>query len=172
MVMTPVDVDGTSATLKDSYSDVSADVTPQAASDCEASLESERIGLENILSATFGLSTGYELPWSWSTESLSLTASIPQGWETFDDVELPSPREYDVMEAARDQRITLLARKYEGRSLDVEEKARLKILTERLRRLVPRVTPEDWEELTELAEIAVGFDERHQAIRRRLGFDR
>lgn len=46
------------------------------------------------------------------------------------------------LDAASDARVSLLVQKYEGKSTK-EDSARLEILTQRLRRLSPRVTSED-----------------------------
>lgn len=63
---------------------------------------------------------------------------------------------------ARDVRVSLLARKYEGLST-VEDDARLAILTARLRRLAPRVTAADIDKLTtmvgELEQVSANLDE-------------
>lgn len=68
----------------------------------------------------------------------------------------------DVADRARDARVALLARKYEGLST-VEDDARLAILTARLRKLSPRVTSTDIDNLTtmvgELEQVSSNLDE-------------
>lgn len=59
--------------------------------------------------------------------------------------------ELDDVERARRARVSLLARKYEGAS-SVEDDARIDILTERLRRLSPRVTKTDLETMSKMVE--------------------
>jgi hypothetical protein len=54
-----------------------------------------------------------------------------------------------VSQAASDERILLLARKYQGIST-AEDDALLRILTQRLRHISPRVTPEDLNRLLEI----------------------
>lgn len=61
------------------------------------------------------------------------------------------PRMSDAEIANRD-RLELLARAYVAGQLSPEEEARLAIVSERVRRLIPRVTVEDFEELGRLAE--------------------
>ncbi len=55
------------------------------------------------------------------------------------------------------ERLVFLSRKYAGRELSAESQARLEILRERVRRLIPRVTADDFAELertlTDLAAI-------------------
>ena len=72
---------------------------------------------------------------------------------------------------AQDQRVTLLARKYIEGHFSGEEDARLRILTERLRRLIPRVTAGDLEAIESIAVEVDRAGEQNQAIRRSLGLD-
>jgi len=83
------------------------------------------------------------------------------------------PAEEDAfLLCTQDQRVALLARKYiEGRHFSDEEDARLRILTERLRRLIPRVTTEDLEKIESLVVDVNEANKQNQAIRRRLGLD-
>lgn len=73
-----------------------------------------------------------------------------------------APEADDPVIRARDARVALLARKYESIST-TEDDARLQILTQRLRRLSPRVTPEDLNRLStmvgELEETSADLDE-------------
>lgn len=68
----------------------------------------------------------------------------------------------DAADRARDARVALLARKYEGLST-VEDDARLAILTARLRKLSPRVTSGDIDKLTtmvgELEQVSSNLEE-------------
>jgi len=63
---------------------------------------------------------------------------------------------------AIESRIALLVQRYEGKSTR-EDNARLEILTQRIRRLSPRVTTNDLGVLTvmvdEIEEISLGLDE-------------
>ena len=74
----------------------------------------------------------------------------------------------DAIDRARDARVALLARKYEGVST-VEDEARIGILTQRLRKLLPRVTPGDVDALStmvgELEAVSANLD----AIRSKFG---
>lgn len=58
----------------------------------------------------------------------------------------PSPAE-----SANRDRLALLARAYVAGQLSTEEEARLAIVTARVRRLIPRVTVQDFEELERVA---------------------
>jgi hypothetical protein len=73
-----------------------------------------------------------------------------------------APSHDDTADRARDARVVLLARKYEGIST-TEDEARIEILTQRLRRLSPRVTPKDLDQLTlmvgQLEEVSSNLDE-------------
>lgn len=66
-------------------------------------------------------------------------------------------------EIARDDRLAILARKYEGGALTREDEARVAILTQRLRRLVPRVTRLSWtiaeDALTRLEALSASVDQ-------------
>lgn len=78
--------------------------------------------------------------------------------------ELPDPAQQ-----AQNHRLAILAKKYEGTQLTREDEARVAILTQRLRRLVPRVTAKSWtmaeESVTELEDVASRVEE----IRRKYG---
>lgn len=68
----------------------------------------------------------------------------------------------DAVDRARDARVALLARKYEGVST-TEDEARIEILTQRLRKLSPRVTTTDLDNLStmigQLEEVSSNLDE-------------
>lgn len=80
-----------------------------------------------------------------------------------------APAELDrarsVIERASEARLALLAQKYEGTATK-EDSARLAILTERIRRLCPRVTPADLaalgEVVGEIEQITVGIEQLRQ----------
>ena len=71
-------------------------------------------------------------------------------------------------EATNRSRLELLARRYVTKQLSPEEDARLAILTERIRRLIPRVTIEDFERLESMAEESEAIRIRNEERRRRL----
>lgn len=68
-------------------------------------------------------------------------------------------------------RLALLARQYVERQLKLEDKARLAIATERVRQLIPRVTVEDFEALTDILEDVAKIQAADTERRRRLGID-
>ena len=74
-------------------------------------------------------------------------------------------------EAANRARLELLARKYVSQKLSTEEEARLAIVSERVRRLIPRVTVEDFEVLANILEDAEQIELRDIERRRRLGIE-
>jgi hypothetical protein len=74
----------------------------------------------------------------------------------------------DAVARARDARIALLARRYEGES-SVEDDARIEILTLRLRRLSPRVTKTDLEGVEQMVEDLEGVAANLDAIRSKFG---
>jgi hypothetical protein len=69
---------------------------------------------------------------------------------------------------ARDVRLALLARKYEG-AASVEDTARLQILTERLRKLSPRVTDRDMDQVAEMVADAESISARLAAVKEKFG---
>ena len=74
-------------------------------------------------------------------------------------------------EAANRARLELLARQYIARQLSTEEEARLVIVSERVRRLIPRVTAEDFEALENIREEAKRIESVDIERRQRLGID-
>lgn len=70
---------------------------------------------------------------------------------------------HDPVRQAEDHRLAILARKYEGTQLTREDEARVAILTQRLRRLLPRVTAKSWtiaeESVEELEAVAASVVE-------------
>jgi hypothetical protein len=69
---------------------------------------------------------------------------------------------------ARDLRLALLARKYEG-AASVEDTARLQILTERLRNLAPRVTAKDVEQVALMVADAEVIAAKLAAVKDKFG---
>jgi len=80
----------------------------------------------------------------------------------------PRGQSDDEVLEARDTRLALLARKYEGVA-SVEDGARLRILTERLRKLAPRVTHHDLEQVVEMVADAEGIAARLAAVKDKFG---
>jgi hypothetical protein len=74
----------------------------------------------------------------------------------------------DEVMKARDARLALLARKYEG-TASIEDGARLQILTERLRKLSPRVTSSDVEQVTDMVSEAERIAARLEAVKKKFG---
>lgn len=95
--------------------------------------------------------------WSWSSSmnrgglSTATAAELREAFPSKSLEEQLAPEADDPVIRARDARIALLARKYEGIST-TEDDARLQILTQRLRRLGPRVTPEDLNSLSTMVK--------------------
>lgn len=70
--------------------------------------------------------------------------------------------------AARETRLALLAKKYEGKATH-EDSARLALLTERIRRLQPRVTKHDVDVLTRVVDQVEQVTDSLAQMRQRLG---
>ncbi len=68
-------------------------------------------------------------------------------------------------------RFELLARQYEAGELSPKEEARLAIVTERVRRLIPRVDVEDFEMLEQILQNAAEIEAEDIERRRRLGIE-
>ena len=110
----------------------------------------------------------YIVPNTISTEEESHLVSLGVG-RNIDEMarqEVFQPSEADT---ANRIRLDLLAREYVNKHLSPEEEARLSIVTQRVRRLIPRVTIEDFEALERIAERLqrIGSDDADR--RRRLG---
>jgi len=73
---------------------------------------------------------------------------LPATTSSFEEVSQVSEAE-----AANRTRLTLLARQYVAGKLSIEEEARLAIVAERVRRLIPRVTVEDFEALEHILSV-------------------
>ena len=71
-------------------------------------------------------------------------------------------------ESANRDRLELLARAYVAGQLSTEEEARLAIVSERVRRLIPRVMVQDFEELERIAIELEQIGSEDSARRRRI----
>jgi len=89
------------------------------------------------------------------------------------DAMVPVEEALQISEAeiANRTRLALLARHYEAARLSIEEEARLAIVTELVRRLIPRVTVDDFEALQVILEEAERIESADIERRRRLGID-
>lgn len=88
-----------------------------------------------------------------------------------DEVVQTTPEEearLSAAESANQSRFELLARAYVGGQLSNEEQARLEIVTERVRRLIPRVTVRDFEELEGIASDLTQTESENIERRRRI----
>ena len=103
-----------------------------------------------------------EAPTTTTTDELLLNrpAASPSGQTPI--------HEEDEVSRAREARLMLLARRYE-RVASPEDDARMHILTQRLRRLAPRVTESDTNELSSMFGELEAMSESVSAIRRRYG---
>lgn len=96
------------------------------------------------------------------TSSLSL--SELQAHPMFGRIwQAPKQPSHDPVQQAQDHRLAILAKKYEGTQLTREDEARVAILTQRLRRLLPRITTKSWtiaeESVGELEAVAANVGE-------------
>jgi anti-sigma-K factor RskA len=71
-------------------------------------------------------------------------------------------------ESANQSRLELLAREYVAGQLSTEEEARLAIVSERVRRLIPRVTVREFEELERIAADLKQIGSENSERRRRI----
>ena len=71
-------------------------------------------------------------------------------------------------EATNRARLELLARRYVTKQMSPEEDARLAILTQKIRRLMPRVTMEDFDKLEVIAQDSEAIRTRNEERRQRL----
>lgn len=75
----------------------------------------------------------------------------------------PAEPEQTALDAAREHRLAILARQFEGAELTREDEARVAILTQRLRRLAPRVTHLSWTiaeaSVTELEAVSASIED-------------
>ena len=72
-------------------------------------------------------------------------------------------------DSANVARIKLLARKYEQGELSKEDYARLEILTEKVRKLIPRVTADDYEALKDISHSLEKIQEQRKNRQKKLG---
>lgn len=103
---------------------------------------------------------------SMEEESSLASLSITSGMDLPPAAEVLETSEAD---AANQTRLALLAREYVNKHLSQEEDARLSIVTERVRRLIPRVKVEDFEALERIAERLQNIGSEDAARRSRLG---
>ncbi|MDH5674634.1 MAG: hypothetical protein OEZ06_21075 [Myxococcales bacterium] len=115
------------------------------------------------------LGTWESVPWMHATNVEGGTATLSELSRSVirnEDREavVVAPSEDDAVTKARDARVALLARRFAGRT-STEDEARFAILTERLRRLSPRVTHEMIQRLGEMINAAEDVSEELDAIR-------
>lgn len=75
----------------------------------------------------------------------------------------------DEAQEVNEERLELLTRKYGNKSFSAEDEARLEALTEKVRRLIPRVTEKDWQALEEVTSRLDAIEERTRSIRKKYG---
>lgn len=121
------------------------------------------------MSSTPIVKEGWESDW---TEALVIADWGKAEPEHHDDVQSAVENEEREKEIERiaEGRIELLARRYAG-SFGREEQARLAMLSNKLDVLLPRITPEDYEFLEEIAERARESEEIVRTIAERYGID-
>lgn len=96
---------------------------------------------------------------SYTLQELQTHPVFSKLWQTPPE----SPAEPSRLDVARDQRLAILAQQFEGVELTREDEARVAILTQRLRRLAPRVTHKAWtiaeESVSALEAVSARVDE-------------
>ncbi len=113
-------------------------------------------------------------------EAASLLKSSASGTATVSELVTKVPRKVasttplrgviaaHSFEKARHDRIQLLARKYGGK-IDAEGEARLAIVTARMSRLNPRITPSQIRRLEDLQDVTAEIGDALAALRSRFG---
>ncbi len=81
-----------------------------------------------------------------------------------DPMDLSFP-ESSLFEEMNRERIELLARKHTTENLSSQEERRLEALTERVRRLVPQVTEQDWQPVEDISARLGDIEDRTRRIR-------
>lgn len=79
----------------------------------------------------------------------------------------PSPAETEGI-TENEKRVALLARKYVHSRLSPEEQARLAIVTERIRTLLPRISVDELENIEKLASRTKELDDYDMEVRKKL----
>ena len=79
------------------------------------------------------------------------------------------PPEEDAVAQHNSDRLALLARKYVAKEFSDEERARLEILSERVRQLLPPATPEAYGNLADVLERVKSIRETDRQIRESVG---
>lgn len=102
----------------------------------------------------------------WWSDTLLTESSIQEA-----ELEAASDLADSVAIETRDKRLVLLARKYAAKEFPDEDKARLEIVTERLRKMFPRVEAADFEQLERIAHDVESAEEKRLAFRRKLDLD-
>lgn len=96
---------------------------------------------------------------SYTLKELQTHPVLSQLWQTPPE----SPAEPSRLDVAREHRLAILAQQFEGVELTREDEARVAILTQRLRRLAPRVTHKAWtiaeESVSALEAVSARVDE-------------
>lgn len=115
----------------------------------------KRQALTPVETHTANVHSFYQTERSRTLDELRQHPLFGQLWQA--PPEPPSP-----LETTRNHRLALLAREFEGAELTREDAARLAILTQRLRRLAPKVTAKSWtiaeEGLTQLEDVSARID--------------
>jgi len=119
---------------------------------------------------SLGIPSGEATPYLWETRAETVPPEIEEGAEMGEQ-----EKENDASEAQgkeddeNTKRLKLLARKYARKALTREEEARLEIVSERVRQLMPRVTAQDFERLEALAKEVSRLRELDEEVRRKIG---
>lgn len=93
-------------------------------------------------------------------------------WPPAAEEDFPQQASWEAeAEVANRARLALLARQYVAERLSTEEEARLAIVSEKVRRLIPRVTVEDFQELERVLQEAKSIELEDIERRRRLGVE-
>jgi len=128
-----------------------------------------------MTAVVYGSEIEHLLTWKTGGEDTTTTREyFESGWTSIGVRMFHIPVEDQVKseaDVAASERVTLLARKYVSGTLSPEADARLAIATERVRRLLPRVTADDFEALESILEDLDSINRRNAERRKRLGIE-
>lgn len=101
------------------------------------------------------------------TEAKSMPETLKSEDVLAEPVAEPSPAETEGI-TENEKRVALLARKYVQSRLSPEEQARLAIVTERIRTLLPRISIEELQNIEKLASRTKELDDYDMEVRKKL----
>ena len=109
----------------------------------------------------------FSYPSQGQKESTRLNSDLQQEIPIINQTMLDETQSHNEIEITKETRIALLARKYAENQFSLEESARLDILTEKVRRLIPSITDKDREKMEDLNSRLTTISTVNNEIRRK-----